>query len=86
MINLNIAPRPPTYACLALVTLMLQENKWGWAEKRLRKVEADTDDFNKFKKRVVEVCNSYTGAENLIAGMPGRIERLLDRKGANIGK
>ena len=72
--------------CVAPTTTTLQENKWGWAERKLRKVEADTDDFNKFKKRVVEVCNAYTGADNLIDGLPGRLQKCLDRKGANIGK
>ena len=80
-----ISPIPPCVR-VGFATTELQENKWGWAERKLRKIEADTDDFNKFKKRVVEVCNAYTGADNLIDGLPRRLERCIERKGANIGK
>lgn len=49
-------------------------------------MEANTVGYPAFKRRVVEICNSYPGAANLIESMAGRIQKCLDLQGANIGK
>ena len=46
-----------------------QENLWALAEVQLRKSERAGDSFEVFKKRVLQACKSYTGAEKLIPSM-----------------
>jgi hypothetical protein len=59
-----------------------QENLWALAEVQLRKSERAGDSFDVFKKRVLQACKSYTGAEKLIPSMATRIKAVLDSGGA----
>ena len=63
-----------------------QENVWAWAEPKLRKAEASTDSFKKFKQRTVLVCQKYPGGEKLVGSLARRAELCMQRKGASIGK
>ena len=54
--------------------------------KKLLKVEANTDELPAFKKRFVDICNSYTGIASLVESLAERMQLCLKRKRANIGK
>ena len=63
-----------------------QENVWGWAQDRLRKVEKRRDSFATFKRRIIDLSKRYPGGAKLVPGLARRIAICLQRKGANIGK
>ena len=63
-----------------------QENVRAWAEKRLRKVEAKSDSFSTFKRRIIEVSKQYPSKEKLVPSLADRAQECLKRGGANIGK
>ena len=63
-----------------------QENVWGWAEKKLRKVEQQNDTFPVFKRRIIQVSMQYPSKASLVPSLAGRMARCLQRKGAKIGK
>lgn len=63
-----------------------QENVWGWAEPQLRKAEASTDSFDKFKQRVVAVCHRYPGGDKLVPSLAHRMQLCVQRSGGCIRK
>ena len=63
-----------------------QENVWGWAEPKLRKAEASTDSFDKFKQRIVTVCQKYPGVDKLVPSLAHRMDLCLRKSGGSIGK
>ena len=68
-------PRPePAGTCL------------GWSEPHVRKAEAKSDTFERFKQRVSEICMKYTGAAKLVSSLEHRVALCKRRKGHNIGK
>ena len=63
-----------------------QENVWAWAKKKLAKAEGGDETFEQFKRRAVAVCGRYPSAEKLVPGMKKRVNKCLQRQGANIGQ
>ena len=63
-----------------------QENVWGWAQDRLRKVEKRRGSFATFKRRIIDLSKRYPGGANLVPRMARRMSICIQRKGANIGK
>ena len=68
----------PTYS----PDLNPQENLWARAEVVLRKSERIADTFDTFKRRVLDACESYSGAEKLIPSMASRIASTIAGGGA----
>ena len=58
-----------------------QENVWGWAQRKLRKVEKRRDSFATFKRRIVEISRQYPGGIKLVPGMRRRTALCIQRKG-----
>ncbi len=65
-----------------------QEHVWGWAEDELRDQEEDKDTFEVFQKRVRSAVKAYPNdwAKKFVSGMAKRMQKVVDKKGANIGK
>jgi hypothetical protein len=63
-----------------------QENVWAWCEPDMRKHEKPTDSFEIFGTRLLKTCKTYPDGHKLIVGMPKRMQKVVDRDGANIGK
>jgi hypothetical protein len=80
--NIKVFPNWPGYS----PDLNPQENVWAWCEPDLRKHEKLRDTFETFQERLMSTCSSYTDGHKLIAGMPKRMRKLIDRDGRNIGK
>ena len=80
--NINVFPKWPGYS----PDLNPQEHVWSWSEEDLRESEKLRDTFETFQMRLLKTCKSYPYGHKLIAGMPKRMQKLVDRDGRHIGK
>ena len=63
-----------------------QENIWGWALPKLRRVEKKSDSLAVFKRRAIAMCKSYTSPEKMVPSLANRIAKCLERNGGHVGK
>ena len=63
-----------------------EENVWGWAEDRLRKMEKQQDTVATFKRRVHAICKQYPGGAKLVPRLARRMTLCIQRKGPPIRK
>ena len=55
---------------------------WSTAEDDLRDLEAGDEDFEDWKKLVIEACNDYKSPEKLVGSMAKKVRLCLERDGA----
>ncbi len=82
--KISVFPGWPSYS----PDLNPQENVWTVAEEKLRELEEDDDDFDMFKKRLLSAVKAYptASAKKMVPGMSHRMQLVVDKQGANIGK
>ena len=78
--GIKVLPGWPSYS----PGLIPQENIWGWAEKKLRSIEHDSDTFGQFQIRVMQAVDAYPveSAVKLVPTIGKRSKELIEKKGA----